>query len=173
MIRDFECIAPNVDEDSIKSTGMEPGKVAQCLARAKAEAIASNHTNAIVIGSDQAADLNGQLLGKPHTVEQACQQLSLMAGTEHRLITAVCLCFQQHCIEFSCITKLHMRFLSADEIYRYVQKDQPLDCAGSYRIEAAGISLFEHIQTEDFTSIIGLPLIQVTTELRYLGVNIP
>ncbi|MBL8811396.1 MAG: septum formation protein Maf [Planctomycetaceae bacterium] len=173
VFSDFQCMAPNLDEESLKSSGLEPDRIAQHLARAKAEAVAANHADAIVIGSDQVADLDGQLLGKPHTVEQACLQLSLMSGSEHRLITAVCLCFQQHRVEFSCVTTLRMRSLTADEILRYVQRDQPLDCAGSYRIEAAGIGLFERIQTDDFTSIIGLPLIQLVTELRNLGVRIP
>lgn len=173
LISDFQCIAPNVDEEALKSSGLEPDEIAQRLASAKAEAIAANHPDAIVIGSDQVADLNGQLLGKPHTVEQACLQLSLMSGGKHHLITAVCLCFQQQRIEFRCITTLWMRTLSAQEILRYVQRDQPLDCSGSYRIEAAGIGLFERMETEDFTSIIGLPLIQLTTELLQLGVSIP
>ncbi len=173
LISDFRCISPSVDEDSVKDSGLSPDQTAQKLARLKAETVAALHSDAIVIGSDQVADLNGQILGKPHTVERACQQLQRMSGVSHRLVTAFCLCFQQQRIEFSSITTLHMRSLTNEEIERYVVKDQPLDCAGSYRIEAAGIGLFEQIQTEDFTSIIGLPLIRLTTELRRLGVSIP
>lgn len=173
LLDQFRCISPEVDEDAVKSPGRSPDEIARHLARAKAEVIAHAEPEFIVIGSDQVADLNGQILGKPKTVENACAQLQQMAGRTHRLITAVCLCLDVHCIEFQCVTTLAMRSLSDEEILRYVTKDLPLDCAGSYRIEAAGISLFEQIETGDFTSIIGLPLIQLTSELRRLGVRIP
>lgn len=173
LLDGFRCISPEIDEDAFKNSGRSPDEIARQLARAKAEVIAGTEPESIVIGSDQVADLSGLILGKPKTVENACEQLRQMAGNAHRLITAVCLCLGDRRIEFSCVTTLSMRSLSRDEIVRYVTKDVPLDCAGSYRIEAAGIGLFERIETDDFTSIIGLPLIQLTSELRRLGVQIP
>lgn len=173
LLNEFRCISPEIEEDDFKKPGRSPEAVAQVLARAKAETVAAAEPESIVIGSDQVADLNGRILGKPKTFENACEQLRQMSGNTHQLVTAVCLCFGDQRIEFSCITSLVMRSLNPEEIHRYVSKDMPLDCAGSYRIEAAGISLFERVETDDFTSIIGLPLIQLTSELRRLGVAIP
>lgn len=173
LIDQFRCLSPEIDEDLVKNSGRSPEEIARHLARTKAEVIAHAEPESIVIGSDQVADLNGQILGKPKTIENACAQLQQMAGRTHRLITAVCLCLGDHRVEFCCVTTLAMRSLSHDEIQRYVTRDMPLDCAGSYRIEAAGIGLFNTIETDDFTSIIGLPLIQLTSELRQLGVQIP
>ncbi|MEN9553891.1 MAG: hypothetical protein RLZZ232_177 [Planctomycetota bacterium] len=170
----FQVIVPQVDEDSVKQSGLSPVDVASCLARMKAAAVAADYPDAVVIGSDQLVDLNGRILGKPGTAERACQQLQDMSGQSHRLLTAVCVmgpghgqdrCFLQE-------TVLWMRPLDHQEISAYVSRDQPLDCAGSYRIEAAGISLFEKIDTGDFTAIMGLPLIQLAAELRALGVRL-
>ena len=170
----FQVIVPQVDEDAVKQSGLSPVDVATCLARMKAAAVAADHPDAVVIGSDQLVDLNGRILCKPGTAERACQQLQDMSGQSHRLLTAVCVmgpgpgqerCFLQE-------TVLWMRPLDHEEISAYVSRDQPLDCAGSYRIEAAGISLFEKIDTGDFTAIMGLPLIQLAAELRALCVRL-
>jgi septum formation protein len=97
-----------------------------------------------------------------------------MSGKTHRLLTAVCIAAPgKRLISIMDETRLTMRSLTPEEALRYVERDQPLDCAGSYKIESLGISLFEKIETEDFTAIMGLPLIQVSQSLRELGVAIP
>ena len=126
-----------------------------------------------MIGCDQVAVLDNQLLDKPGTVDGATAQLRQLRGREHRLITAVTILHSDGMIEFADVTRLQMRTLTDGEISRYVQSEQPLDCAGSYKIEGLGITLFERIDSHDQTAIIGLPLIQLSNELRKLGVPLP
>ena len=103
----------------------------------------------------------------------AVEQLKQLCGTTHHLITAVCICLENNSYAFTNTTSLTMRNLSESEIVRYVERDQAYDCAGGYRWEAAGIALFEKIETEDHTAILGLPLIRLVTVLRTLGIAIP
>lgn len=172
LVSDFEVVVPNVDEDLVKDSGLSPLDVACRLARMKATAVAEQHPGAIVIGSDQLVDLGGRILGKPHTVERACQQLLEMSGRYHRLLTAVCIIGPGGVTQFFAETGLWMRTLEEHEAAAYVRKDNPLDCAGSYRIEGGGIALFEKIETTDFTAIMGLPLMELGAVLRAMSLTL-
>ena len=173
LVPEFRWQSPDVDEESFQYPGVVPESLATTLAGAKAEAVAKSHPDAVVIGSDQLADLNGEILGKPGSRDAAIVQLTRMSGQSHRLITAVCVIDPESRFDLLHITTLTMRTLSREEIERYVDRDQPLDCAGSYKIECLGISLFDHIETTDFTSIMGLPLIPLGKHLRSLGIHVP
>jgi septum formation protein len=170
----FDSVSPDVDEHAFHALEPTPDRLAQRLATEKTLAVFRRFPDAIVIGSDQLADLNGQVLGKPGSVSAAVDQLLSMSGKIHRLLTAVCIAAPgRPLISIMDETRLAMRSLTSDEALRYIERDQPLDCAGSYKIESLGISLFEKIETADFTAIMGLPLIQVSQSLRELGVAIP
>ncbi len=150
--------------------GEDPIALAARLAAAKAQVAAREVPDAFIIGSDQVIAVDGQVLSKPGTPERACAQLAMLSGRIHELITAV------HVVaptgEQACDVMIHemaMRTLSAGEIERYVAADEPLDCAGSYKIEARGIALFRSLRGDDYTSIIGLPLTLVRRLLDDLG----
>lgn len=165
----FEAIAPGVDEEQLKNQGLSPTQLAMELAKLKAQAVFTLRPEACVIGSDQVCMLNGELLSKPGTVEKAIQQLTKMQGQHHELITAVTILSPHGEINFHNRTLLFMRTLTHDQIKNYVESDMPLDCAGSYKLETKGIKLFEKIEMDDHTSIIGLPLIQLNNHLLQLG----
>lgn len=165
----FEAIAPGVDEDQLKTKDLSPTQLAMELAKLKALAVFEQRPEACVIGSDQVCMLNGELLGKPGTKEKAIAQLLKMQGTHHELITAVTILSPQGDINFHNRTLLFMRPLTLKQITQYVDKDLPLDCAGSYKLETKGIKLFEKIEMDDHTSIIGLPLIQLNNHLLQIG----
>lgn len=169
----FDCVAPLFDEDSLKDTGLAPETLVVHLAREKALSIANSQPHAVVLGSDQMAVAQGQVLGKPGSREAAMGQLTKLSGQTHELLTAVALCHDGDVLEFMDRTRLTMRELSTEQIGRYVDVDEPWDCAGSYKIESRGISLFEKIETQDYTAIQGLPLIALTTHLLRLGYPIP
>ena len=166
----FVCCPPQVDEDSVKHSGLPARAVAEELARRKADWVAEHYPGCIVIGSDQLVDLDGCIFGKPGTRERARAQLAAFSGRRHRLLTAVCVRSPQRTVEFLHETKLWMRNVTMGEVSAVVERDLPLDCAGSYRIEGFGISLFERIECSDQTAIIGLPLLQLSAVLRELGV---
>jgi len=172
ILTDFQIASPDVDEQAYHKDGYSPAELAVRLAQRKALAVAEGHNDSIVIGSDQVVDLHGSILGKPETTDNAIAQLQSMQGQTHRLITAVCVISPQKTVEFSDTTTLTMLPLTKSEISRYVDRDQPLQCAGSYMIESAGIALFESVTTSDFTAITGLPLIQLGQVLRDLGVKL-
>jgi septum formation protein len=165
----FEAVAPGVDEDQLKNKDLSPTQLAMELARLKAEAIFKNRPEACVIGSDQVCMLNGELLSKPGTKERAIAQLQKMQGSNHELITAVTILSPHGEINFHNRTLLFMRSLNLKQITQYVEEDMPLDCAGSYKLETKGIKLFEKIEMDDHTSIIGLPLIQLNNHLLQIG----
>lgn len=165
----FEAHAPKYDEDQLKGSGLDPLTLSQKLSIGKAQSLASLFPEDIIIGSDQVAHLGDLTLSKPGSIERACEQLSMMSGKTHTLSTSVALIKAGGAPEvFSNQTHLRMRDLSDSEIRSYVERDQPLDCAGSYKIESFGISLFETIDTSDFTAIIGLPLLELGIRLRAL-----
>tara|TARA_R110002072_G_scaffold64203_2_gene159370 strand:- start:214885 stop:215475 length:591 start_codon:yes stop_codon:yes gene_type:complete len=167
---DFETCASHIDEDSFKNKISNALELTQVLAFEKAKKVSLERPDDLVIGSDQAIIFKGEILGKPKTAENACKQLELLQGASHKLISAVCLLGPNGIKrEFYHETTLTMRELSPAQIFNYVEKDQPLECAGSYMIEKLGITLFESINSTDSTSIIGLPLIQLTTHLKELG----
>ena len=169
----FTCEAPDVDEDDVKQLGHEPLVTVQELARRKAMAVFERNPTCVVIGSDQAVVVDNQLLDKPGDRAGAIAQLMQLRGREHRLITAVTIAHNGGLIEFCDTTRLVMRDLTDDEIARYVDNDEPFDCAGSYKVEQQGITLFERIDSHDHTAIVGLPMMQLGNELRKLGVRLP
>jgi septum formation protein len=170
----FTAAAPLCDEDALKDPRFPLDQLALELARAKARSLAALYPDSFVLAGDQVADLDGQILDKPGTRERAIAQLSCLRGRSHRLWTAIVLRGpdgdEQAHIDLHTLT---MRRLSDDEIARYVDAEQPLDCAGSYKIEARGIALIEHIDGADFTAIVGIPMIALTTMLRARGFPVP
>jgi septum formation protein len=173
VLNDFECLSPKLDEDIIKSELNSPLEIANKLAELKALEIYKAHPDKIVIGSDQVCELEGQIFSKPGTIDIAFRQLTKMQGKTHRLITSVCVIWHNEKYKFHNITKLQMLSLSEKQINNYLRNDNPIDCAGSYKLELKGISLFEGIETTDQTAIMGLPLIELSKTLRKLGIEIP
>lgn len=168
----FECLAPGVDETP--SSDESPEALALRLARAKATAIATVlNAPALVVGSDQCLALDGRILGKPGTIEAACSQLAASSGREVRFLTAVAIRRTTDGREETHVdaTVVTFRRLDPDTIRRYVTREQPLDCAGSFKSEGLGIALFERIRSEDPTALIGLPLIATARMLRELGLD--
>ncbi|HXS27926.1 MAG TPA: Maf family nucleotide pyrophosphatase [Steroidobacteraceae bacterium] len=168
----FSTEAPGVDEDDI--AGERPAERAQRLAAAKALAVARRHPEAVVIGSDQVAAAGELVLEKPATLARAREQLAALSGAEARFYTACAISAPggfgaAHLDE----TRVRFRSLSAQEIERYVIREQPLDCAGGFKAESLGIALFERIESSDPTALIGLPLIWVASVLRRLGCAVP
>ena len=168
----FISIAPDFDEDLLKDKGFAPAELSKELAKNKALSVFKNHIDSCVIGSDQVCVLGNQILSKPKTTERAIEQLLKLQGKSHELMTSVCLLFPGGQIQFTNHTSLIMRKLSEGDIIRYVNADQPLDCAGSYKLESLGIKLFEAISMTDHTAIIGLPLIELNNHLIKIGYNL-
>lgn len=168
----FETARPEVDETP--RTDEPPAALAERLATAKALAVASAHPGAWVLGSDQVAELAGAPLGKPGNPARARTQLSHMSGQPVPFRTAVCLARTDggHATVLD-TTTVHFRRLSADEIARYLDAEKPFDCAGSFKSEALGITLFDAIETRDPTALVGLPLIATARLLREAGFLLP
>ncbi|MBO9662705.1 Maf family nucleotide pyrophosphatase [Dokdonella sp.] len=168
----FRAVAPEVDEAS--HPGETPRALACRLAQAKAEAVAARCPGALVIGSDQVAELDGRALGKPGSVAAAEAQLTASAGRSVLFHTALCLVDTRTAAAvpaLACdLTRVVFRPLAHAEIARYVAAERPLDCAGSFKAEGLGIGLFERIENEDPTALIGLPLIALARMLRAAGV---
>ena len=169
----FTTAKPHVDETRL--AGEAPAALASRLALAKAQAVAAQHPAAIVIGSDQVAHIGDEIFSKPGTAERARAQLRQMSGQTVLFQTALALIRQQDGIvlQESEPTEVRFRTLTDAEITRYVEMEQPLDCAGSAKAEALGISLLDALRSDDPTAIIGLPLIRLTRMLRTLGVALP
>ncbi len=166
----FVSVPHRCDEDAFKGQGLAPRELAALLSREKAASVAADHAGAHVLGSDQVCVFEGEILSKPGTHERAVAQLTRLAGARHELITALALRYPDGRVaEAVCVHAMEMRSLSPASIDRYVRADQPLDCAGSYKIESRGIALFRAIEGDDFTSIIGLPLISLTDLLLEAG----
>lgn len=161
----FVCCSPEVDEALYKNQGFSPKDLAQKLSLIKAQAVLNKNLDAVVIGSDQVCALKDEIFSKPHNRENAFKQIKIMSGKTHELITAVSIISDQDSYTWSNSTQLKMRKLSDEDIIRYLEIDTPYDCAGSYKLEAMGIKLFEEIQMSDHTSIIGLPLIEISNIL--------
>lgn len=168
---DYEVDKPEVDEEQLKSQIDDPTQLAEALAELKAKTVFQRHPNAIVIGSDQVGHFKGQILGKPGTTEKNQQQLQKMTGQTHDLITSVCVLAPNFKTIFTDTTRLTMRNLTPHQIAKYVEADNPLDCAGGYKLELGGIALFQSIESKDFTAIQGLPLIELIDVLKGFGLN--
>lgn len=168
----FEVIAPDVDETPMP--GESPQQLACRLAMEKARAVAARYPQAIVIGSDQVADLDGQSLGKPMVHEVAVQQLQRMQGRQVVFQTAVAVVRNDR--KFAQMdlaqVKVLFRTLTDAEIDAYLHAEQPYDCAGSAKSEGLGIALLDAIDNDDPTALIGLPLIRTCQMLRAAGMQL-
>ncbi len=169
----FDVARPEVDESPL--TGETPEALAMRLAHAKARAVAARHPADWVIGSDQVAQLDGTALGKPGSFERAADQLAAASGKRVAFYTAVCLCrvADRQMLAMHDTTFVQFRSLDASEIERYLHAEQPYDCAGSFKAEGLGITLFDSIQSSDPTALVGLPLISLSRALREAGFRLP
>ena len=166
----FEVAAPDVDETP--RAHENPRALAERLALAKALAVAANFPQAVVIGSDQVADLNGEPLGKPGTHERATTQLRQMRGQTVVFQTAVAVVCLESNFQQTSLAQVRVRFrdLTDEEIENYLQAEQPYDCAGSAKSEGLGIALLASIDNDDPTALVGLPLIRTCDMIRAAGV---
>lgn len=167
----FVAQAPDLDESPL--AGEAPAALAQRLAQAKARALLQRFPDRWILGSDQVPSLDGQVLGKPGTRERAREQLHAFSGREVLFHTAIALVSAGGMHEALDITTVRFRMLSAEEIERYLDAEPAFDCAGSFRVEGLGISLFEAIESRDPTGLVGLPLIAVRRLLATAGLSLP
>ena len=161
----FECASPDIDETPLPGESAE--QLVRRLAESKARTLAQRYPNHLIIGSDQAAVNGSRILGKPHTIERATEQLKDASGKSVSFLTGLCLLNSQSgeaqvdCVPFI----VHFRDLDEARIRRYLEAEQPFDCAGSFKAEGLGVSLFRTTEGEDATSLIGLPLIRLVDML--------
>lgn len=170
---DFTVESPGVDE--APRADETPSALALRLALEKARAVAMRHPDALVIGSDQVADLDGSAIGKPGTHERAVEQLRRMSGRCVVFQTAVAVVHAGSGFAARELAPVRVRFrtLGDAEIERYLRLEQPYDCAGSAKSEGLGIALLEAIESDDPTALVGLPLIRTCAMLRRAGLEIP
>jgi septum formation protein len=167
----FDVVAPQVDETPL--TGELPAATAQRLALAKAHAVAVRFAGAVVIGSDQVAELDGEPIGKPGSHARAAAQLRKMSGRSVVFHTAVAVVRADIGFEAAALVPVTVRFkpLTDAQIEHYLRAEQPYDCAGSAKAEALGIALLDSIDSNDPTALVGLPLIQTCALLRLAGID--
>ncbi|MBK5539965.1 septum formation inhibitor Maf [Pseudomonas sp. TH05] len=169
----FTCASPDIDESH--RSGETATQLVKRLAREKAQALAATHPQHLIIGSDQVAVLGERIIGKPHSFEKARDQLLAASGNSVTFLTGLALLNSQtgacqvDCIAFT----VHMRSLTAERIERYLHAEQPYDCAGSFKAEGLGVSLFRSTEGPDATSLVGLPLIRLVDMLLAEGIEIP
>ncbi|AGI25082.1 Maf family protein [Pseudomonas sp. MT3] len=169
----FECASPDIDESPLPDESAE--QLVQRLAESKARALSQRYPGHLIIGSDQAAVNDHRILGKPHDIERATEQLKDASGKSISFLTGLCLLnshsgrSQVDCVPFT----VHFRNLDEPRIRRYLEAEQPFDCAGSFKAEGLGVSLFRSTEGEDATSLIGLPLIRLVDMLLAEHVQIP
>lgn len=167
----FTTIAPRVDETRLP--GEAPDALVQRLAEAKARAAALGHPDALIIGSDQVACIDDQVLGKPGGRERAIEQLAQAAGRMVTFLTGLCLLdsasgeAQIGMEPF----RVHFRTLTSEQVEGYVERERPFDCAGSFKSEGLGIALFERLEGDDPNALVGLPLIRLVSMLAAAGVD--
>ena len=169
---DFECDSPDIDETALEDEAVEDMVVR--LAIAKAQAISARHPDSLIIGSDQSAVLNGEKLSKPGNFENAFRQLSRASGQKITFQTGLCLLntstgnIQSSCVPYTVVFKE----LTPKMIENYLHKEEPYNCAGSFKSEALGIALFERFEGNDPNALIGLPLIELVNFLDNEGFSI-
>ncbi len=170
---EFSCVAPDIDERLLEAE--TPAGAAARLAEAKARAVASQMRDALVVGSDQLAVMDGQVLGKPGTRDANIAQLEAASGRWVQFLTGVCLlnasggACHVDVVEYA----VEFRRLNRYEIECYVDREQPFDCAGGFKAEGLGVSLFRRMRGDDPTALIGLPLISLRNMLDKEGVQVP
>jgi septum formation protein len=169
FLTEYEAVSPNVDESNPE--GLPPRELASHLARKKAEAVSINARDALIIGADQLAVLDDQVLGKPGNHQRAIEQLLAASGKSVTFLTAVCILDPVGRTRHEHVDQTTVRFRQFDRRLAevYLRNDEPYDCAGSFRIEGAGFVLFESVATDDPTALIGLPMIWVAGRLLDLG----
>ncbi|WP_207884437.1 nucleoside triphosphate pyrophosphatase [Pseudomonas sp. 30_B] len=169
----FECASPDIDESPLPDESAK--QLVRRLAESKARALAQRYPDHLIIGSDQAAVNGNRILGKPHDIERAIEQLKAASGKSVSFLTGLCLLnsrsgrSQVDCVPFT----VNFRDLDDTRIRRYLEAEQPFDCAGSFKAEGLGVSLFRSTEGEDATSLIGLPLIRLVDMLLAEQVLIP
>lgn len=173
---DYRCISPDIDESA--KDELHADDLAKRLAYEKAKVISQQHPNAIVIGSDQVAwreHTPSDFIGKPLSIENAIQQLQLNSGKTVFFSTALSVQYLDSGFETTLVEHYQVKFreLTLNEIKRYIEIDQPLNCAGSFKCESLGISLFEKMIGDDQTTLMGLPMIQLCKILREFRINVP
>jgi septum formation protein len=168
----FDMAAPDTDEAAWP--GESPAATALRLAEAKARSVAARHPGALIIGSDQVADCEGRAIGKPESHDDAVAQLTALSGKTVVFHTGLALldAATGHCQTAMVDVRSTFRRLAPAEIETYLRRDQPYDCAASVKSDALGIALFERIDSDDPTALIGLPLIRLTDMLRVAGVAV-
>ena len=171
LVPEFKIITSDFNEERLIDES--PVDLAARLAEGKARTVAQAHRAALVIGSDQVAALGDRVLGKPGTAAVANEQLAACSGATVHFFTAVHLtCLERgYTAQHVDVTKVHFRELTATEIATYIQREQPLDCAGSFKSEGLGIALFSAIENRDPTALIGLPMIWLADALRAAGID--
>ena len=169
----YEVVDPEADETN--DQGLDPGELAQHLARKKAEAVATNARDVLVIGADQLAVLDNQVLGKPGDHPKAVEQLLAASGKTVTFLTAVCILDPVGRARYEHTDTTIVRFRQFDRrlAEAYLRHDEPYDCAGSFKLEGAGFVLFENVRTDDPTALIGLPMIWLADRLLQLGYLLP
>lgn len=170
----FTVVIPGVDEEPIKLKQLDPKTVAVALAELKGLAVARLHPNDLIIAADQVAFIGNEILSKPKEPIRAVEQLEKLQGRTHHLATALWMKHPTKGVKASLvIATMHMKALAKETLVQYVDQDRPLDCAGSYKIESAGLALFNSIECDDFSSIIGLPLMVLSRTLQEWGLPLP
>jgi len=165
----FECVAPNVDETPCENE--DPRELVKRLALEKAQAVAKQFTDALIIGADTIGVLNDHILCKPITEEKAAEQLQMISGKTVTFFTGICLLntkTNQTLIDMDTFD-VSFRILSKTMIKNYLEKEQALHCAGSLKIEGFGITLVDKLSGDDYTALIGLSLIKLTNMLETMG----
>ena len=173
FLDEFETVSPDIDESNPDE--LSPKKLARHLARQKAETVSRNYRDALIIGADQLAVLDGVILGKPGSHQKAVEQLVAASGKAVTFRTAVCILDPVGRTRYEHVDKTVVRFRNFDRrlAESYLRHDEPYDCAGSFKIEGAGFVLFDSVSTDDPTALIGLPMIWVSDVLLELGYLIP
>jgi|SRR5690606_10442642 len=171
VVQNFAVAAPLVDETPLPEEA--PEALVERLAIAKAKALAANYPAHVLIGSDQVAVVDGDILGKPGTTENAVKQLQMMRGKTVTFLTGLAVYDSAQQRLQSSVEPFHVTFrdITDAEITAYVQREQPLNCAGSFKSEALGISLFSRLHGDDPNTLVGLPLIRLLAMLREWGIN--
>lgn len=169
----FTCHSPDIDETPQANESAQT--LVQRLALSKARALAQHYPQHIIIGSDQVAVLDGKIIGKPLHAEGATQQLSAASGRSLVFLTGLAVIDTRTQIEQVDLVPftVHFRTLNAAQIQRYIAAEQPFDCAGSFKSEGLGVSLFQATEGSDATSLIGLPLIRLCDMLNACGIAVP
>ena len=168
----YKSIKPAIDEQSLKNYDLSPCEFTLKLGLEKAKSLAPDHPESIIIGSDQVAYFNNEYLEKSKTHQEACDKLLKLQNNTHKLYTSLVVVTPNNTYEHVDVTELKMRPLTEQQISDYVHKDQSLNCAGGYKFEQSGQFLFEYINTKDPSSIIGLPMLKLTTILLENGVKV-